>query len=128
MSAFSRTKGHTFERYVANLLKEIDPTAHRNVAECQQASVDIITKLPLSIQCKNLARWSMTPHAILQQAIDGGQEGTMPVGIVKITHKQPDLAIMKLSDFLDLIAFIFKEKEKPAEPKKPTVPFCYKAD
>lgn len=107
----ARAKGLTWEREIANRLKEIDPTARRNVEETQTASVDIKTELPLAIQAKCLARWSLTPHSIYDQARGGAlDEDHFPVGIVKINNKEP-LVIMSFEDWLIFIERIYGKKE-----------------
>lgn len=106
----ARTKGHSFEREISRRLRELDPNAKRNVSECQEASVDILTDLPLNIQCKCLAKWSTTPHEILKQARDGGDMNKIPVGIVRITRKSPDLVFMSLDHFMDLLEEALKVK------------------
>jgi len=108
----SRNKGASFEREVARMLAPLDPTAKRNVAECQEASVDIITKLPLAIQCKNLSQWRVTPHDILKQATEGAlNTSDMPVGIVRISNKRPDIAIMDLKYFLCILEKLYGKKD-----------------
>ena len=106
----ARTKGHSFERFIAIELRKIDPTAMRNVAETQQASVDINTRLPLAIQCKALKRWSLTPHSIYAQACDGARKPTdVPITIVKIDNKSPQLVTMALEHFLQLMEAMYGE-------------------
>lgn len=108
MGRSQRDKGARFEREVAVSLRYLDHRAARNVAESQSASVDIVTDLPLAIQCKNLARWSITPHDVYGQAVSGrerlgpGEGHRIPVGVVRISHKEPDLAILSYEDFLTL--------------------------
>lgn len=101
MGKAQRNKGHGFERDVAVALRHIDPTARRNVQETQIASVDILTDLPLAIQCKCLSQWRITPHNVWDQANNGKlNPEDMPVGIVKIDRKSPNLAILSLDDFI----------------------------
>lgn len=103
--SYARRKGHSFERDIANRLKALDPTARRNVTETQEGSFDITTELPLAIQCKSLGRWSLTPHVIWEQA-HMHAKGRMPVGVVKITHKAPELVILAWDDFYKMIESI----------------------
>lgn len=98
----ARRKGHNWERSVAILLRDIDPTAKRNVEECQEASVDIKTKLPFGIQCKALRNWSKNPSQILRQAAHGTPGGKSPLAIVKVDRQEP-VACLYLFDFLDLL-------------------------
>ena len=104
MGKAQRVKGHSFEREVARLLRDLDPSARRNVEEPQVAGCDIKTKLPLAIQCKCLKNWSVLPHSILAQAAGGADsKEQIPVGIVRIDRKKPDLAILALADFLEIL-------------------------
>lgn len=106
----ARLKGHNFEREIANLIKEIDPTARRNVSESQSGSFDILTALPFAIQCKCFSRWHVTPHSVLDQAIEHAKE-KIPVGIVRISNKRPDLAIIRLQDFVGILREFYAEKK-----------------
>lgn len=106
----SRTKGHAFERYVAQRLRPYDKDARRNVAETQVASVDIITKLPLGIQCKCLKKW-VNPQRIYMQAEDGTRvNGVIPMGLVKIDYQPREIVLMKLVHFRILFADLIKNK------------------
>ncbi len=109
----ARTKGHSFERYIAIRLREsgLDPKARRNVQETQQASVDILTDLPLAIQCKNLGKWSTTPHAVWTQAFEGRLKPfDKAVAIVKITKKDPVLCMVSLDNFLEILELAYGKK------------------
>jgi hypothetical protein len=111
---FARQKGHSYERYIAIRLREsgLDPNARRNVQETQQASVDILTDLPFAIQCKNLGRWSTTPHAVWLQAAEGKLKCTdIPMGIIKITKRSPDLCFLALDDMINLLLLAYGKKE-----------------
>lgn len=102
--AGARKKGHDFERAVARLLQKIDPTARRNVEECQQASVDIKTVLPYGIQCKRLGRWTLSPNAVLKQAANGSDK--TPVAIIQTNHNEP-VVVMYLEDWFQLLLKIY---------------------
>lgn len=104
----ARAKGHSFECDIANKLKPLDPSARRNVSESQQGSFDILTELPLAIQCKSLARWTRTPHAIWQQAKDHAGDRT-PVGVVKITRKAPILVVLAWEDYYTMLEKLYGE-------------------
>lgn len=108
--AYARRKGHSFERWVANRLKELDPTARRNVEETQCASVDIKTRLPLGFQLKSLGRWSLTPHSVFEQAKGGCSPEQEPVCVVKITHKEPILAFVDFEFLLKLLGKYYGHK------------------
>lgn len=103
-----RAKGASFERFIAIELRKIDHTARRNMAESQIASVDILTRLPLAIQCKALKNWGITPHNIYEQACEGSlHNGDVPVGIVKINKRQPVLCFLALEHFLSLMEALY---------------------
>lgn len=95
----ARTKGHSFERLVAILLREIDPDARRNVEETQKAGHDIKTNLRFGIQCKCLSQWRLHPDQIMAQAEKPCTKDQIPLGVVKIDRKKP-VAIMYLDDFV----------------------------
>jgi hypothetical protein len=106
----ARRKGHAYERLVSLYLREIDPSAKRNVSESQAGGYDIITELPLAIQCKCFSKWHVDPHTIWEQAKKHAG-GKIPLGIVRITRKQPDLVIMSREDFWDILRKLYgKEK------------------
>lgn len=107
----ARRKGHSFEREIAAIIRELDPSAKRNSAEAQQASFDILTTLPLAIQCKNFSRWHVTPHDVYNQAAQYAGE-RMPVGIVRISHKAPDLVILNFKDFFNILRKLYGDTEK----------------
>lgn len=109
-------KGKAYERFIAIKLREIDPTAKRNMSEPQEASVDIITKLPLAIQCKALRSWSKSPTNIYAQAAAGRlNENDIPVGIVKIDNRNPHLCFMALEHFLEWVKIIYGEKKETTQ-------------
>lgn len=96
----SRKKGHDWEREVANKLKEIDPTAKRNL-EYQEGSMDIGTQLPFAIQCKCMANPSV--YFVFRQAKEGAKKvNKIPVAIIKRTNKET-IAVMELEDWLKLV-------------------------
>lgn len=108
MGKSQRDKGARFEREVATLLRFLDPEAKRNITECQGFGKDVTTSLPVSIQCKNLKRWSTTPNEIYDQAERAAKVNDIPVGMVRITNAKKDLAILSLEDFLRLLELYVK--------------------
>lgn len=120
----SRTKGHAFEREIAQRLRPYDSSARRNVAETQIASVDIITKLPFGIQCKRMREWP-NPLNVIRQAREGigEQDGIIPTGIVKVDFEHRTVVFMQLrhfqiffEDMLKRKAIVFKRR--PYSPRK----------
>lgn len=85
MGRAQRIKGHSWEREVAIRIREIDPKAKRLLEYQEGMGIDIDTSLPISIQCKAMAR----PNFIkaFQEAKNGKKEGSEPVGVFKVDHK-----------------------------------------
>lgn len=109
--AYSRKKGHDFERFVAYCLQQVDPSAVRNVEECQTASVDIKWKLPYGIQCKRLGKWSTSPERILEQADGGCTTEQLPVAIVQ-TNGNAAVVIMYFGDWVAMVAKIYRLEQE----------------
>lgn len=104
----SRTKGHSFERLIANRLKEIDPSCKRNMNEPQVAGHDINTRLPFGIQCKRLKAW-ISPQSILNQAAQCIGKGQIPLGIIKI-DQEPEIFVVMEKKHADVLWYGFESK------------------
>lgn len=54
MGQLSRTKGHSYEREIANLFKEFFPEAKRNLTETQTGGqgIDLVNTGEFKVQCK----------------------------------------------------------------------------
>lgn len=104
MSKSQRTKGHSWERSVARDLQEIDPAAKRNLEYQEGGTRDIVTQLPLCVQCKN----QKVPkfHQAIREARHGKLDHELAVGAVKVTN-QGEYAIMDWSDFMKLLRKTF---------------------
>lgn len=102
MGKAQRTKGHSFERFIARELQSLDPEARRNVTETQEGSYDISTSLPIAIQCKCMKKWHISPHEIYAQAALHAKT-RQPVGVVRIDNKRPDLVIISWEFFKELL-------------------------
>ena len=101
----SRRKGHDFERYVARMLRQIDPSARtaRQVApleDCQGR--DIVTRLPISIQCKSGMR--VNALAAFQEARVAARPGETPIAVVHYTQCRLKLAVLPLDRLMELLA------------------------
>ena len=110
MGKLSRTKGHSFEREVAIMLKGMDPEAKRHleyqVEECGGRDID--TKLPLCIQCKSTAQVAIALKG-LKQAEESAKEGEWPVCFANITPRKGNIAVMYLEDFLEIFQLLMNE-------------------
>lgn len=107
MSKLSRTKGHNFEREIAERLRQIPGvTAKRCLIETQQGNQgDIITNLSLSIQCKVGAVPPIYPA--IDQAVEAARPGQIPVAVIRRNAragKKYDLVVLRLEDFLTTFA------------------------
>ncbi len=98
MSKSHRTKGHSWERRIANDLKPIDPSAKRLLEYQEGMGIDIDTKLPLRIQCKSSFQAS---KGLTGLAEAGEEAGKLSVCALKVTQKG-EFAILHWADFLDL--------------------------
>lgn len=98
----NRRKGHDFERYVANLFKQIDETAKRNL-EYQEGSYDIETKLRFTVQCKCTNVWTPSPSESLRQAKSALRRDSFALATHKIKGGET-FAVMYLEDFMAMIA------------------------
>lgn len=102
MSKASRVKGHSFERTVANKLKEIFPNARR-LLEYQSAcanGVDIANTEPYFFQCKKLKKYAQI-KAIEEVKCDEAL-GDIPV-LVTAGDGKPIMAVLPFEHLLELI-------------------------
>jgi hypothetical protein len=104
MGKSQRTKGHSFERKIANDLRIVDRTAKRNLEYQEGGTRDIVTRLPFKLQCKN----QKVPKFLeaIREANHEKEEGEMGLGVVKVTNKG-EYAIMTWDDFMTLIRRCF---------------------
>lgn len=96
----SRTKGHGFERKVAQLFREFFPTARRKLeyqaSECD--GVDIEGTGRLRIQCKKYKAYA--PISKIKEVQP--KPGTIPALITE-GNREPAIICMELSDFFDIL-------------------------
>lgn len=94
-----RTKGHSFEREIAKLLRCIFPNARRHLEyhkeDCKGFDLDNTGKL--KIQCKRGKKYAPLSKIKEPQC----KEGEMPVLITKGDHEKPIIAFY-LEDWLKL--------------------------
>ncbi len=97
----SNLKGKTFERWVANYLKEHGYDARRGQQYHGGAdSPDVVGLDGFHIECKNTQQWS--DYKFMEQAVNDSAEGEIPIVIAKKNQKKP-LVIIRLDDFMKLI-------------------------
>lgn len=109
-------KGKSNERWFANLLKEIDPTAKRNITESRDPDVDIETKLPFAFQVRS--GQCCSPLQALKDALYGAdiRKKRWALGVVKDDFKTP-FVIMLMADWTDLCLELYGGVGKPEVPK-----------
>lgn len=97
---FSRTKGHGFERKVAELFREFFPTARRKLeyqaSECD--GVDIEATGRLRIQCKKYKQYA--PISKIKEIQP--KPNTIPA-LITAGDREPPIICMELSDFFDIL-------------------------
>lgn len=108
MSKLSRTKGHNFEREMAQAINAAIPGAQakRCLIETQQGNQgDLVSTLALAVQCKVGAVPPIYPA--IDQAIAAARPGELPVALIRRNArggKKYDLAVLRIADFLALYA------------------------
>lgn len=107
----SKTKGHSFERFIANELKKIFPNARRqleyHIDDCQ--GVDIMNTERFKFQCKKLKGYA--PVNTIKEIICDKVFGDIPV-VVTAADGEPPVAILFWDDFLTLLETYSQEQAK----------------
>lgn len=100
MGKSQRTKGISYEREVAARFREIFPQARRNLTETQKGGqgVDLVGVGRLRVQCKRGRNYAPASRIEEVSAGDG-----LPVLVTK-ADRRPDLVVMRLCDFLAVLA------------------------
>lgn len=101
--SFSRTKGHSFEREIANEFKKIFPKAMRQLEYQIAEGVDLSGTGPYLVQCKRFKKYA-NPSRIGEIKSTGTDDWceSIPVLVTKADHK-PTLAVLPLAHFLELV-------------------------
>ena len=100
MSKSQRTKGHSFEREIANNLTELlGRKVQRHLGQARDGGDDI-TLSPFRLECKRYAKIAV--YKWLEQVIAACGPGDIPVVIAKADHQDP-IAILRYSDFRKLL-------------------------
>ena len=94
----SRTKGHSFERWVANFWRGLGFTCKRGIQSRFGGSEygDVVGVPGLHQECKNVERFSM--WAAMKQAREDAPEGEIPVVVAKRNREKP-VVIIDLDEF-----------------------------
>lgn len=98
----SRTKGHSFERWVAIALRGVFPSARRHLeyqdGECH--GYDIANTGWYRIQCKRFKKYANPSH--IQEVEADEAFGEVPVLVTKADNERV-LAVLPFEEFLDLL-------------------------
>lgn len=112
MGKSQRTKGHSFERWVARWFKELGYTAER-VPQYRAGAHDgadvIVEELPYHIECKRVE--ALNIDKAYAQAENDCKKEDIPIVIHKKNSKHC-FVTLKLEDFTDLIIHKYKKGEK----------------
>jgi len=95
----NRRKGHDWEREVCRKLRQIDPTARRNLAERQHGR-DIRLALPFCISCRCGPRPAVLE--LLKEASKDAREGEMIAACLRF-DRQAKIVAMPFDDWLNLV-------------------------
>ena len=110
----ARTKGHSFERELANKLKVSgvfpDAKRHLEMQASEAKGYDLDNTGPYRIQCKRYKKYA--PITAIEEIKD--EHGTIPVLVTKPDHK-PAMAVIPLDHFIDLL---LAENELTYTPRK----------
>jgi hypothetical protein len=111
----SRTKGHSFERFIANELKAIFPNAKRQleyqIDSCK--GVDLSDTGKFKIQCKKHKSY-VSIGTIAEVKCDRAN-GDIPMLITAGDRKEP-IAALYLSDLIPLLKQLKDKAEPPTAP------------
>ena len=105
MGKMSRTKGHTYERWIAKALRSLFPDARRGYQSRGggREQADVVGIPGFHIECKALARvrngeiWNA-----LRQAESDAAPGNYPVAMMK-QNRSKTIVCMSLPTFCDLL-------------------------
>lgn len=103
MGAWSRNKGHSFERQLAIWLRPIFPKARRHL-EYQDAEAngcDLVETGRFRFQCKKLKAYASV-NTIKEVQCDRAL-GDIPV-LVTAADREPAMAILHLEDLIEILA------------------------
>jgi len=99
----SRTKGHDFERHMAETLREVWPecytTRFKGSLWLDHCGVDLINTGPFNVQCKAVEKLSPGYHEILSRMPQGKNTNI----IIHKRNRKATVVVMRLDDFMKLI-------------------------
>ena len=101
--ASSRRKGHSFERKVAQRMREAMPGVEikRGLQSRGGGAEEADVEMPfLHVECKIGKRPS--PRAALSQAVRDAKPGKIPIAVVQDDRQEP-FVVLRLDDFLDAL-------------------------
>lgn len=99
MGKYQRTKGHSWERQVAILMRELFPDARRGMQSRDGADAPDVEGTPYHVECK--VGKLPNPRAALYQAIRDAKGKRPAVAVVKDDRCTP-FVVMTLPDWMQL--------------------------
>lgn len=102
MSKLSRTKGHSFERSIAKLIRHLYPESRRHLEyqDAEANGVDLVNTGYYRIQCKRGRRYASL--SAIEEVTADELLGEVPILITQGDHKRI-LVAMPFEEFLRLI-------------------------
>jgi len=102
-----KAKGATLERMVAQALKDagLDKYARRSFMSggFQQGDGDVVTRLPIHLECKNQESWS--PLDAYDQALRDRSSARKTAVVVLKKNRTVPFVFLTLEDFINLLAY-----------------------
>jgi hypothetical protein len=117
MGKMSRTKGHNFERFTANLLKTVFPDARRGLQYRAPDEADV-EGTPFRIECKRLARVNSADvlAALMQVKRDAeAYKDDRPCVVVTKADRREPLVHMTLDTLLTVVERLFYRETEDAD-------------
>lgn len=100
MGRMQRTKGATFERWLANVLRKLWPLAKRGIGQARSAGeVADVEGTPYWVEAKH--HKVVNIRAAMRQAMEAS-DGRRPIVVSKCNNEEP-LVTMTLDDWVELV-------------------------
>ena len=96
----SRTKGHSWEREVAIMLRSIFPEARRGLQYQDGMQCSDVVNTPIHVECKRCKK--VDYRAAMRQARAECRPGYAPVVVAK-DDREDAVVMMLLDDWIDLV-------------------------
>lgn len=107
MGKMQRTKGHSFERWVATQLRAVFPKARRhleNHEEDASRGADLIFTGPLRVQCKRRVKYARI--AEIKEVQADPLVGEIPILVTRGDNEKA-MVVLSLDDFLGFLSRLY---------------------